>query len=84
MRKAFTLARPQEGKPVDYGFALSNGDFALIRLAAVTDGDPSELRAEQRTQMAGGYENMYRSLELDVLIRDLRARADIVIPQDSE
>ncbi|TCK17798.1 peptidyl-prolyl cis-trans isomerase D [Thiogranum longum] len=84
MHKAFTLARPQEGKPVDYSFALSNGDFALIRLTAVTDGDPSELKPEQRTQMARGYENMYRSLELDTLIRDLRARADIVIPQDSE
>jgi peptidyl-prolyl cis-trans isomerase D len=84
MRKAFTLPRPQDGKPVDYSFALSNGDFALVRLAAVTDGDPAELKPEQRMQMARGFENLYRSLELDTLIRDLRARADIVIPQDSE
>lgn len=84
MRKAFTLAPPQDGKPVNYGFALSNGDFALIHLAAVTDGDPSELKPEQRTQMLQAYENMFRSMEMEILVLDLRARADIVIPQDSE
>lgn len=84
MRKVFTLGRPQEDKPVDASFVLSNGDFALIHLTAVTDGDPAELKPEQRTQMARGFENMYRSLELDTLVRDLRARAEIVIPQDSE
>ncbi len=84
MRKVFTLGRPQEDKPVDAGFVLSNGDFALIHLTAVTDGDPAELKPEQRTQMARGFENMYRSLALDTLVRDLRARAEIVIPQDNE
>lgn len=84
MRKAFSLAPPQEGKPVNYSFALSNGDFALIHLVSVTDGDPSELKPEQRTQMLRGYENMFRSLEMEILLLDLRARADIVIPQDSE
>ena len=84
MRKAFALAPPQDGKPVDYGFALSNGDFALIHLAAVTDGDPSELKPEQRTQMLRAYENMFRSMEMEILLLDLRARADVVIPQDSE
>jgi len=84
MRKAFTLSRPQGDKPVDYSFALSNGDFALIRLTSVTDGDPAELKPEQRTRMTRGYENMYRSLELDTLVRDSRARAEVVIPPGSE
>lgn len=84
MHKAFTLTHPQEGKSVDYSFALANGDFALIRLTAVTDGDPAELKPEQRAQMARGFENMSRSLVLDTLVRDLRARANVVIPQSSE
>ncbi len=81
MRKAFTLPRPKEGKPVDASFALSNGDYALVRLTAVKDGDPAELKPEQREQMARGYENMYRSLVIETLLRDLRSRADIEIPQ---
>ena len=84
MRKVFTLAHPQDGKPVDDSFVLSNGDFALIRLTSVTDGDPAELKPEQRKQMTQGFEAMYRSLEMDTLVRDLRARADIVIPESSE
>ncbi len=84
MRKVFTLARPQDGKPVDYSFALSNGDYALIRLTAVKDGDPAELEPEQRKQMERGYENMYRTLVLETLVRDLRTRAEIIIPQASE
>ncbi len=84
MRKVFTLAHPQDGKPVDDSFALNNGDFALVHLTSVTDGDPAELKPEQRTRMTRGYEAMYRSLEMDTLIRDLRARADIVLPASSE
>ncbi|VAW72842.1 Peptidyl-prolyl cis-trans isomerase PpiD [hydrothermal vent metagenome] len=84
MRRAFTLARPENDKPVDASFALTNGDFALIHLTSVTDGDPTELKPEQRTQMARSYEDVYRSMILDTLLRDLRARADIVIPKSSE
>lgn len=84
MRRAFALAHPEDDKPVDDSFALSNGDYALIRLTSVKDGDPAELKPEQRTQLARSYESMYRSLMLDTLVKDLRARADIVIPQSSE
>lgn len=84
MRKAFTLTRPEDGKSVDDSFALANGDFALIHLTSITDGDPAELKPEQRNQMVRGFENLHRSMILDTYIRDLRARADIVIPESSE
>jgi len=84
MRKAFTLGHPQDGKPLDVSFALSNGDYALLRLTSITDGDPAELKPEQRLQMARGFESLYSSVDMDALLRGLRDRADIVIPRNSE
>ncbi|HHJ14309.1 MAG TPA: hypothetical protein ENJ79_08045 [Gammaproteobacteria bacterium] len=84
LRRLFTLPHPADDKPVDTDFALPNGDYALARLTGVKDGDPAAMKPEQREQLRRGLENLYRSLASDTLLHDLRARADIVIPERSE
>jgi len=84
MREAFKLARPEAGNSIDSGFALSDGGYAVVRLTGVRDGDPAAMGDDARAQLAGGYENMRRSLALSALVDDLRKRADIVIPQQQE
>jgi peptidyl-prolyl cis-trans isomerase D len=84
VREAFKLARPEPGGSVDRGFVMSDGGYAVLRLTAVTDGDPAAMADDARAQLSSGYENMRRSLALSTLIADLRKRADIVIPQEQE
>jgi hypothetical protein len=50
----------------------------------VEDGDAQAMDEETRKQLASGYENMRRSLTFSAMVESQRARADIVIPDDSE
>lgn len=84
LREAFKLARPEQGVSVDSGFALNDGSYAVVRLTRVADGDPSAMGDEVRAQLVSGYENMRRGLAVSTLLAELRARADIVIPQEQE
>ena len=84
MREAFKLSRPEQGGSVETGVVLSDGGYAVIRLSAVTDGDPAAMSEEVRSQLNGSYENMRRSLALSTLLAELRQRADIEIPQQEQ
>lgn len=84
IKAAFSLEKPAPGSPVDHGMALPSGDYAVIRLTAVKDGDVTAMQEQSRERFVGGYENMRSSLSFSTLVQSLRARADIVIPAESE
>jgi peptidyl-prolyl cis-trans isomerase D len=84
VKKAFSLPRPTEGGSVDEGVALSNGDYAVIHLVGVSDGDPAAMTEQERAQIRQGYQNLRRSLTLSALVDDLRARADVELPEEQE
>ncbi len=44
----FKLARPESGKATSSGLHLGNGDYAVVRLSAVTDGDPAVIDDTQK------------------------------------
>ena len=69
---------------VDEGVALSNGDYAVIHLVGVSDGDPAAMTEQERAQIRQGYQNLRRSLTLSALVDDLRARADVELPEEQE
>lgn len=83
-KAAFSLEKPAPGSSVDHGMALPSGDYAVIRLTAVKDGDVTAMQEQSRERFVGGYENMRSSLSFSTLVQSLRARADIVIPAESE
>jgi len=53
-------------------------------LTAVSDADPASMQEDARSQLEGGLENMRRSVTVSTMTADLRARANIVIPEESE
>jgi len=84
VREAFRLPRPAQGASRDKGLQLANGDYAVIHLTAVTDADPATMPEDVRTRLRQGFENMRRTALFTALVDDLRARADIVIPEDTQ
>jgi peptidyl-prolyl cis-trans isomerase D len=84
VRAAFKLSRPKEGANVDKGFKLNNGDYAVVHLTGVRDADPATMEEAARNQVERGLENMRRSLTVAAMVEDLRARADIVVPEEGE
>jgi peptidyl-prolyl cis-trans isomerase D len=84
VRAVFKLGRPQEGASIDKGFKLNNGDYTVVLLTGVSDADPASMQEAARSQLERGLENMRRSVMVSSMTADLRARANIVIPEESE
>lgn len=84
VREVFRMPRPAEGAVRDNAIALANGDYAIVRLALVTDADADSMTEAQQAQLRRGFENMRRNEVLAVMVNALRGRAELVIPEDSE
>jgi peptidyl-prolyl cis-trans isomerase D len=84
VRAVFKLSRPQQGASTDKGFELGSGDYAVLRLTGVSDADPASMQEAARNQLERGIENMRRSVMISTMTAELRARASIVIPEESE
>jgi peptidyl-prolyl cis-trans isomerase D len=80
----FKLPRPDADKPVDKGFVLASGDYAVVQLASVSDADPATMTEAQRKQLKQGFENMRRNLVVATMVADLRRQAKVEIPKESE
>jgi thiazole synthase ThiGH ThiG subunit len=78
------MPRP-DGKPEHAGTGLANGDYALLVLTGVEDGDPSELADATRELLSGRMAALSGRMDFMSLARSLRERADVKImprPQD--
>lgn len=84
MREVFKLPRPGHKPALTRFLTLANGDAVVVRLSAVADADPDTMSDAQRTQLQRGFENLRRNQTLSVLVENLRERATIEIPDDSE
>ncbi|BAO43661.1 SurA N-terminal domain-containing protein [Thiolapillus brandeum] len=77
--KAFGLSRPKEGSPSFGGVELGNGDYALLALTGVTDGDPSKLDDAARKTTKQELARAKGQQQFNILGRYLRERADVEI-----
>jgi len=84
VRAVFKLSRPEEGASMDKAFKLDNGDYAVVQLTGISDADPASMQEAARSQLERGLENMRRSVMVSTMTEDLRTRANIVIPEESE
>lgn len=84
LRSVFRMPRPDADKALDKGFALINGDYAIVRLSAVSDADPSTMSSAEREQMKRGFVNLRGNQALSTLSDDLRRQATVEIPKESE
>ncbi len=77
--KAFSLPRPEEGKASFGGAELGSGDYALLAVTGVTDGDPSKLDDAARKAAKAEMAQSKGELQFNILGRYLRDRADVEI-----
>jgi len=77
--QAFMLPRPGTGTAQLAGTALASGDYAVLALSSVTDGDPGKLDDTGRKLLASRLASLHGRMDLGGLSVALRDRADVSI-----
>lgn len=77
LAEAFKVPRAEAGKPAHAGAGLANGDYVLLRIEAVRDGDLSGVDEAQRTEFRRNLNQLYGALESAALLEYLKSKADI-------
>jgi peptidyl-prolyl cis-trans isomerase D len=84
VRQVFTLPRPSADSPVYGGFMMRQGDYALVALDEVKDGDLGALPEASRKQAWQAYNRAQGTTELAVVLKILEEQATIRIPGEDE
>jgi peptidyl-prolyl cis-trans isomerase D len=79
---AFRLPRPAGTGPSYGGVALDGGDYALIAVLGVTDGDPAKLTDKERQDTRERLQRAASDAAWQDFIAGLRANADVAIFKD--
>lgn len=82
--EVFRMPRPAEGESSRSGLSLDNGDYVVIRLNRVRDGDAAQMTDAERQQLRQGLMSLYGAAEVNALLRELRANAKVVIADDPQ
>lgn len=75
--ETFRMPMPEGERPSVSGLSVANGDYALLEVTEVKEGDPAQLAEGVREQFKKSLEQMYSQSELTALIADLKSRAEI-------
>lgn len=82
VRTAFTLARPGD-KPVVGGAPLAGGDYAVVALYEVKDGDPGAVAEADRKRWREQARNNIGRMESDAALESIKQRSEIEIRQEN-
>jgi peptidyl-prolyl cis-trans isomerase D len=81
---AFSLKRPDDAaKPAVAGVALGNGDYALLTVTRVVDGDPSRLDEAARKAMKDQLSTTKGEAQFNLMGRYLKEHAEVEIATDN-
>jgi hypothetical protein len=82
-KQVFRLVRPSSAESPRYGgVVLASGDYAVIRLNTVTDGDPAAMAAADRETLKRRLASEQGANAQQHLIATLKAGAKIVVQND--
>lgn len=76
--EAFRIPRAADGRIASGGTTLANGDFVLMQVDEVRDGDPSAVGEDERAAFRRNLDQLYGARETAALLDQLKARAEIV------
>jgi len=82
LQQAFLLPHPAAGKSEYARVALQDGNYALVGVDKVQDGDLSKVSAEQRNTLRDQMKQAYGILATQAYIDALKAKTDIKIAAD--
>jgi peptidyl-prolyl cis-trans isomerase D len=77
VKKVFQMPKPVNDKPVYEGMALRSGDYALIGLFSVAEGDTSKQDETARSKAQAALLQTYRQNEQNAFKAQLKEQADI-------
>jgi peptidyl-prolyl cis-trans isomerase D len=83
VEQAFLLPAPAEDTMPVTGLALPSGDYAILQLLSVKDGDTAGLSAAARSRFTQEVLAIRGASEASAMIDALRQQATIVIPEES-
>jgi peptidyl-prolyl cis-trans isomerase D len=75
--EAFRVPRTDDGQIASAGAMVANGDYALLQIDAVRDGDVSRIDEAGRATFRRNLDQLYGTLESAALLEQLKARAEI-------
>ncbi|HYQ73023.1 MAG TPA: peptidyl-prolyl cis-trans isomerase, partial [Gammaproteobacteria bacterium] len=78
--QAFMLDSPEEGKPAYTGFALPEGDYVILALDEVKQGDLASLPEAARKQAWREFSRIQGEAEMAAVQETLKMQAEILIP----
>jgi peptidyl-prolyl cis-trans isomerase D len=83
VRAAFRTGHPAGDKPLYGGLTMGTGDYALLEVTKVVDGDPvADLKAEDRRRLADQIAQMRGQMDWANATLERRAAAKIVVHKD--
>lgn len=80
--EAFRIPHTADGKIASAGISLSNGDYALLQVDEVRDGDNSAQDQAAREAFRRNLDQLYGGLETAAMLEQLKAEAEIVRMED--
>ncbi|MDH5728939.1 MAG: SurA N-terminal domain-containing protein [Gammaproteobacteria bacterium] len=83
VKKVFTLAKPTKEKARIEGFALNNGDYALVVFEDVRDGDVKTLKSDEKKNIATSLSMAAGNETSNRLLSGLKDQATIVRNQSN-
>ncbi len=79
--KVYAMPKPTSSA-VYQGLTASNGDYVVVKLTAVIEGDIEDASAQDRAGLAAYLERSYGDSALEAFLASLKADADIEISQE--
>jgi peptidyl-prolyl cis-trans isomerase D len=83
VKQAFKLSRPEEGNTSFGGTALANGDYSVIAVNKVTDGDVANIEESNKLNLRRTLASIRGDAGFTDLLASMKDEAHIVIQQDN-
>lgn len=80
----FQAGKPEEGKVIEQGVELSNGDYAIFYLDEVSQPNSTEQSASEQKALLNSISAQVGNNELSAYITSLRDKAKVEIPPEQE
>ncbi len=77
LAEAFRIPRAANDALVSAGATLGNGDYVLMQVAAIRDGDLSGMDTAARAAFQQNLEQLYGTFETSALLAQLKSKAEI-------
>ncbi len=83
VQQAFKMTKPQEGKTSFSGVVLASGDYAVIGVNKVTDGDVASIEEPKRQTLVRNIAGIRGEAAFVNLLQSLKNNSSIVIQEDN-